>query len=442
MTNFFTSLRGDKSFQKLLKGSVITFILKVTGLTLSYILLLIISNKYGAEGVGFFQTNFQLLTVLGTILTLGMNTSILRYVGEFNNKKDRYKLHFLRRYIKQILTPLTIVVGLIIYFGVDYIIGFNLISSNSIKALKLIAITLPFFTLNLVNIEFIRGLHRIKASELIRSVSRPFIMILGMISILNKASKVLDVIFILMVCFILNSIVSRIIVIRELKHIPSERGFFSRKEFVKTSMPMLISGLAPVLLISIPIFSLNIFASSGETGIYTILVRLASLVGIILMVVNTIIAPQLSELYWKGEMINLQKLISQSTILMFVLAFTITLGLVFSGKVVLNFFGDEFSQGYLGLLILSFGQLINAATGPVFLLMNMTGFQKYLGKITLVIIFTSLCSNIALGYFSLSNFLNVAISSALINTISNIYLCLKFKKLTKLKSYLYLKSLR
>ena len=46
------------------------------------------------------------------------------------------------------------------------------------------------------------------------------------------------------------------------------------------------------------------------------------------------------------------------------------------GKPILGLFGEEFKNGYLSLLILIVGQLVNALSGSVGYIMVMTGKQK------------------------------------------------------------------
>ena len=50
--------------------------------------------------------------------------------------------------------------------------------------------------------------------------------------------------------------------------------------------------------------------------------------------------------------------------------------LMIFGKPILGLFGEEFKNGYLSLLILIVGQLVNALSGSVGYIMVMTGKQK------------------------------------------------------------------
>ena len=117
-----TKLAIDINLKELLKGSAITSVLKLGGMGLSYVLIYLIAKQAGAEAVGFFQVMVQILTVLGMVLGLGMNISVLRYVGQFNNEENRPKMHVLYQYFVQTVAPLAIGLAVLLYFGADYIV--------------------------------------------------------------------------------------------------------------------------------------------------------------------------------------------------------------------------------------------------------------------------------------------------------------------------------
>ena len=366
-------LNGDIHLKDLVKGSAITFILKMGGMGLSYVLIYLISKQLGAEGVGFFNLMLQILTVLGMVLGLGMNIAVLRYVGQFNNEEQRPKMRDLYRHFLRTVAPLTLLVGILLYFGADYIVQWTGKDKEYADGLKMVGIVLPFFTINQISVEFIRGLKQLQISELVRSVLRPLVMIIGIYFLFWNNLTKMDVIYLLVVGLIINSLVSRWAIWKKLKSIPKQPLAFERKELLKTASPMMVTGISSALLGALPIFFLDYYTTQAEVGIYSVAFRLAGLVSLVLVVVNTIAAPKFAELYWAGKMEELQKVITQSTKMMFWVALTLTIILIAGGEFLLGIFGQEFKQGYWLLVILTIGQLVNAATGSVSLFLNMSG---------------------------------------------------------------------
>jgi O-antigen/teichoic acid export membrane protein len=432
LNKFKHKLKGDIHLKDLLKGSAITFLLKMGGMGLSYVLVYLISQKLGAEGVGFYQVMVQIITVLGMILGLGMNTSVLRYVGQFNNDEERPKMHLLYSYFVKLVVPLTLIISVILYVSAEHIV--ILLGKEALYAegLRMVAIAMPFFTINQISLEFIRGLSKLQISELVRSVLRPLVMVTGISLFFWEDIEKMDVIYLLVASVVINSMVSRWSIWKALKKVPKTPSFFKRKDFIKTSMPMMITGISSALLVAMPIFFLDYYASQRDAGIFSVAFRLASLVSLVLVVVNTIAAPKFAELYWTDKKIELQKFINQSVKIIFWVSFFLTIIIISSGNFLLSLFGDEFIAGYWVLVILVIGQLVNAATGSVGIFMNMSGKQKAYRNINLIALGVTISLLVAFrNYLTLELVsLIMLVKVGMLNLCSLIYIKKKIKLIT------------
>ena len=108
-------LNGDIHFKEILTGSAITFVLKMSGMLLGYVVILIISRQYGAEGVGVYNLTLSLMTFVAMIAAMGMNVSILRYVGQFNKSGEEHKLKLLYRYALELVVPFSLLLAFLLY---------------------------------------------------------------------------------------------------------------------------------------------------------------------------------------------------------------------------------------------------------------------------------------------------------------------------------------
>lgn len=434
----FSKLRDkitrDLHLKDLLKGSAITFVLKMAGMGLGYGLILIVSRKLGAEGVGFYNVMMQILTVLGMVLGLGMNTSVLRYVGQFNNYKDRPKMRKLYRYVVYTVGPLTIVFSIILYFSAAWIIDNLGKSPEYTTGLKLVAIALPFFTLNQISVEFIRGLKKLHISELIRSVLRPLFISGGIFLFFWKDLSKIDIIGLMVFAVIINALLSRLTIWRSLSGFVNDSGEFYRKHLFKTSYPMLMTGISSTLMTASPIFFLDYFSGQADAGVFSITFRLASLVAVVLLIINTVAAPKIAELYWQKKHSELQLLIRHSAKIMFWCALILSVFLILFGGFLLSLFGSQFLVGYWSLVILTIGQFINAATGSVGVFMNMSGRQKTLNYVFLLFTLCMIMSFLILGQKVDLTTASICYSSFL--SIINIVLFIYLNQTTNLR-FLY-----
>lgn len=393
---FKNKLLSDSNLNELIKGSSITFIIKIIGMIMSYGVIWLISKNHGAEGVGVYGLSHRIIMSLGIICTLGFNVSVLRYVGEFNTKKNN------KGYLKKIFSyftllslPTSFLVGLVLFFISDEIALNVFENPNYIISIKIIAVILPLFTLSLINVEFIRGLKLLKVSEFLRSINNYLVVLLILgLSILNFG--VLNSVYALALGIALTFSISFLFIYLHLKNLPfqAQEVLFSMKEFVKTSTPMMITAISSFVLAFAGVFFLELFSSTDVVGIYSVCYMLSQLVNLPLTVVNTISAPKFSELFWSNRKKELKTVIFQSSKLIFWSSVLISIVLIIGSRLILSFFSDEFISGQNVLFILIVGQIINAITGSVGVFLNMTGNQKALRNI---ILFTAIL--VVFGYY-------------------------------------------
>ncbi|MDY2586483.1 oligosaccharide flippase family protein [Winogradskyella aquimaris] len=437
------TLVSDHNLKELLTGSSITFVLKVFGMILSYLVVILISTRYGADGVGLYSVTFRTIRSVALISALGFNISVLRYVGEFNTKpnKSTYYKRIFKTYCS-ISLPFSVVIGILLFATSDYIALNIFENENYSNSIQIIAIILPLFTLNLINIEFIRGLKSLKVSEYLRSANT-YIIILFVLIIEVLDLDLLNAIYALAFGIVVTFAISFLFIFAHIQKLPQSilEISFSRNDFIKTSLPMLVTEIASFILAFSGIFFLEIFSTTEEVGIYSVCIMLSQLVSLVLTVVNTISAPKFSELFWANKRDDLNKLLKQSSKLIFWSSFAISLLLTISSKLVLNFFGQEFTIGRNILIILILGQLINAITGSVGIFLNMTGHQKVLRNIIFV---TALF--ILMGYYyiiPIYGLLGAAIISVIGTLIINVFsACYVYFKLNYITFYIPFITLR
>ena len=132
------------------------------------------------------------------------------------------------------------------------------------------------------------------------------------------------------------------------------------------------------------IIILGMFKTEGEVGIYNVALKVATLTSITLFAINSIAAPKFAEFYGKKDMKGLREVVLQTTKLIFWTSFPILLVFFFFPSFILGIFGREFEAGAVALMILAFGQFINAISGSVGYILQMSGKHKVFQNIILV----------------------------------------------------------
>jgi len=426
-------LNANTHTEEIFKGSAITFFLKMSGMLLSYIAILIISRQYGAEGVGLYSLTFGLMTFVAMISVMGINVSILRYVGEFKKNGKDYKLKLLYRYALELVVPFSLLLSSLLYAFSGFIAESVFHNASYKAALEFSAFVVPFIALQNIGVEFIRGLKLMKVSEFLRSVNHLFISVTLLSIVGLYLTNQLLPIYTLGIGVFVSAVFSVYFILKKIQTIKAiNHNDFSKKELVETSMPMMVTVVASFVLGSIPLFMLEVFSTTKDVGVFSVAFKIATMVSLVLVVVNTISAPKFSELYWNKEYKTLQLVIDSSTRLIFIVSLIVSILIILFTDQILMLFGNDFISGSHVLILLVVAQMINSATGSVSILLNMIGSQKALKNIAIIV--TTL--TIVVSYILVSNYGSIGaaytfiISMALLNISGAIYAHMKLGYIT------------
>jgi O-antigen/teichoic acid export membrane protein len=118
-------------------------------------------------------------------------------------------------------------------------------------------------------------------------------------------------------------------------------------------------------------------------------------------IVNFLILPNIAGMHARGDRIGLQHLVTKAARIVSLMAAAGLAILLFAGHPLLSLmFGAEFTEAYMALIILAFGQLVNALFGPVALVLNMTGHER----LTLIGVLVAVGVNVLLNLLLIPRF--------------------------------------
>jgi len=152
-------------------------------------------------------------------------------------------------------------------------------------------------------------------------------------------------------------------------------------QLLGTAMPMYGAAMADVLMTFSDVLILGLFVSSAEVGIYAAAARTALLTRFLLLATSSVAAPRFAALHAAGDAQGVATLAVRSTILTTVATVPLLLVFILLPEPILSLFGAQFVAGAPVLIVLSLGQFVNAATGPVGYLLNMSGYHGIEGRI-------------------------------------------------------------
>ena len=171
---------------------------------------------------------------------------------------------------------------------------------------------------------------------------------------------------------------------------------FSYTEIFKRSYPMALSAVAYFIMQSVDIIILTAYEGYDKVAYYSIAVKLATVTALALMSVNIVVAPKIAEIYNNNDHGKLNKLIKDSSRIIFSISIPILAILFVFSELMLSFFGENYVLAKDALSILLAAQFFSSICGPGAIYLNMTGKQQKLNKILIAGLFINVILNFVL----------------------------------------------
>ncbi len=365
---------------------LVAIFLRGLGAILLFLFYQQISVKFGTNGAGVFGVIFS-IQVLGVVLSnLGYNESIVKHIAKshsINNIQITTKIIHTAR-IKTF--PLSLLATLI---TLGYLLMY---SENRSLPFQICFVIIPVLYIE-QNAAILRGIGFFQISWILIGIAVPFLMLCILLSFNLTLLQAI-------ICYLIfNWLVMFFSFVLLKKKIQLDDNI-KVKEFIKIlcnfksyrfHLPLIISsrslcviGIVTAIM-EIDIILINYWFGPEQTGVYSIIKKISLSISILLVAVNSVIAPKLSILFEHNKKQELINLLKKTFFILLIYAIPVTYLLISFPKEILMIFGKDFSQGSNILIIISLGQFINIITGPVGNILIMSNQEKLLRNIIVVI---------------------------------------------------------
>lgn len=383
--------------RELIEGSSTAFIYKVTGLMTGYLFTLLITRTLGADAMGIFALSTAILNVFSVMGRFGFDLALLRFVAEYSSqgRMDSVKEVYISSL--KVVVPLCLLLSALLFFSSPYIAKYIFRKEHFSLGLKIVSFAVLPMGLISMNSESLRGLKKIKEYAFLTDMSvslfaaallvifLPFTRS-GYIPLIAYTSSIMFVFILSLTMWLRNSRINSILKKKTLKI----------RSLLDVSMPMFLSSSLFLIMGWTDTVMLGIFRTEGDVGIYNVAMKVATLTSVTLLAINAIAAPKFAEFYGKGDRKRLGEIVNQSSKLIFWSSLPILLVFFIFPSFILGIFGNEFKAGTHALLLLTFGQFINAISGSVGYILQMTGKQKPFHYIILIATLINIGLNVLL----------------------------------------------
>lgn len=351
----------------ILKGAAIVLLLNLVGRVLLTVSMLLLSNHLGVSEFGVFVASLSLIRLFAVVSQFGANQSVVHFLSRFRVKKDWSSAFATFKYGLQIIG-----VGLAVMIVV-FLLMRNYISQSVLGGIRTdllfgILVLFILFTFNNYFSLVLRGLRKIAAQTFFFNVGFPLGLILSILILIatDRVNWVLHNTYYLtalIFCCIILVAVLYIVIIFQKKHSGSISDIHL-SEVLHYSLPVWLnamftkgnSQLAPIML--------GILATTTEIGLFGASKIIMVLVTFVLMTFNQIFQPLIAEAFTKNDRSAMSNYYNSVVSLSAFVILPITGGLIIFGDYVLNWFGPDFREAYLVLVIVLIAGVFNTVSGP------------------------------------------------------------------------------
>jgi O-antigen/teichoic acid export membrane protein len=428
LENFFKS-EGDR--KKLISTVIPSFAIQSTALLLGLATNFILARGLGASKYGVFTFAFSVVFPLVNLVSFGLGVLMVREMPHILTKDSPGLLKGIHQWSVKLAIPMCIALALLIATVVYF-----LPHTNYTTPILIASAVIPFYGLMNYYTASLKGLHKIVLSQISDNLIRPgvFLIIIAWLYLFTGNFDVYSAIFVNVIAFAAGLAYASIMFYKsaDLKGIEPE---YDKKKWWKGLGSLsLLNGILS-LDARLDLLLLGLIKTSTQVGIFNISHKIALTLYFFLAVMNTIIAPSISRMNSLNDKEGLQKMITKTIKWVMVFSIPAAILIIVFSKWIMLYFGNEFVEGQLALIIMTATQLFSISCGPVGVISMMTGHEKYNTIATLMSMGITIVLNIILTPQLGVTGSAIAASAGII--IWNIYMIIMVRRKVGIYSWIY-----
>ena len=341
-----------------------------------------LARVLGADGLGIYHLALTFTLIASVVGRMGMDAAMLKFGAPSYAERNWSRLAAVHRMGIGTAALCCGTVAASTFLAADWIAATVYSDPAIANPLRLMSLALlPFSLLSLYGELLKAGQHQ-SLSSFVQGAALPIINLLLLFLFAEKLTDPSAASGLYLAGTALVCLAGYLLWRRTLpRPYPAPCKSFRRSELLATAMPMYGSAIADVVMTFSDVLILGIFVTSADVGIYSAAARTALLTRFLLLATSSVAAPRFAALHAAKDKEGVAKLAVRSTILSTLSTLPLLLIFIVFPERILSLFGTQFEAGAQVLIVLTIGQFVNAATGPVGYLLNMSGFHRIEGRI-------------------------------------------------------------
>ena len=375
----FLGEKGD--FATVLLGAGQVLIIRILASAVGYASMILLARWMGSSEYGLYSFAIAWMTLLAYPATLGLPGAAVRFVAQYAAANDWQHVAGLMK----VSSWLAFGCGaLVATLAIPAVLYFKSYLNPGYVAPTIVALAgIPIVALTIVRSEAIRGLGWLALAWGPLQLGQPLLLLIVTAAMVFFAMQLTAAMGVgaSILAYAANLIAQWGVLHARLGTRIKVEPKVNLGPWLGVALSFVWISLANAVLVQAGVIVVGIFLRPQDVAIYSAAAATSGLVTFPLYAVTALSAPKFAALHAQQRRLELQALVTNVTRWTFWPSLAIALIFVAFGSIVLRLFGPGFEQGYATLLILTLGQLVNAFTGPVVSLLNMTGHQVVTARV-------------------------------------------------------------
>lgn len=420
------------------------FVMQSVGLLLAWGIQVALARLLPRADFGVFVTASALAATLAVPATLGLPVTLVRFLPEYQQQGDwrrcRGLVHQSEALVLGASLALTALTAPLLW----------LLSADrplEARLTLLLGLTLvPALAFSSLLVQMLRAADRVTQAVWPPALLQPALMLAGLVVLVHTNSPLSshDTVGLLLFSTVAALGLHHALARRRLREIVGPAAFqqpeYETRRWLAVALPLLLTAGFQMLLAQMDVLTLSALRPEREVAVYGAAARLSRLILLTAPAVSLALGPLVAAAFVRGDLPAVQRAVTTAVRWTFWPSALAVTGLCVFGRPLLGLYGTGFTGAYPVLCLLSLGFLVNAAAGPSLVLMNMTGHQAVVARISGWTaaggVTASLLLTTALGL------MGAALASALAMTVWNVWLSLDARKLLGVRPFIWEQKLK
>jgi O-antigen/teichoic acid export membrane protein len=337
-----------------------------------FFITVLLARVLGRAQVGLYAQGFAFLSLLGLLSLSGFRAGLTRFVALHLADDDPAALRGTVRLGLGLSAGGAAVLGAGLVLAAPWLAHHVFTDPRLVTPLRYVGLTLPASVFIDAALSATQGYRTMKPYALVGLIFEPGLRITLTAIALAGHHGLRGAMVALVVSNYTGAIAAAVALRRLMGRIESTPRYVPRQLFSFSAISWLAS-LASTGLIWADTILLGVYKSSADVGVYQVATRLVMLAAFVMLPVNAAFAPRIADLHRRHRTESLRRTYAAATGWILRLSLPGSVACIAFRHELLAVFGHRFEAGATVTLVLALGKLVDSATGPCGLMLNMSG---------------------------------------------------------------------